>query len=80
MFNKIYVERFDEAINLLKATIKLDNEFPLLNTKLGIMIMMKGMHFDNQQLINEGTEELKKGMHYMDELGLKYRTEAKKSN
>ena len=71
-FNEIYVDRFDECIHILRETIKLDSEFPLLNTKLGLMIMMKGMHFNNQQLIEEGANEYKKGMHFMIELGFKH--------
>lgn len=71
-FNEIYVDRFDECISILKETVKLDSEFPLLNTKLGMMIMMKGMHFNNQQLIEEGANEYKKGMHFMIELGFKH--------
>ena len=57
-------------ISILKEILKIDSEFPLINTKLGLMIIMKGRHFNNEQLIKEGTEEYKKGMHFMIELGL----------
>ncbi|MFZ4740908.1 MAG: hypothetical protein ACOYLE_07060 [Bacteroidales bacterium] len=70
-FNEIYVDRFDECINILRETIKFDSEFPLLNTKLGMMIMMKGMHYKNEQLIEEGAIIYKKGIHFMVELGFK---------
>lgn len=71
-FNEIYVDRFDECISLLREILKLDSEFPLINTKLGTMIMLKGVHFDNKELIDEGVEEFKKGMHFMLELGFKH--------
>ena len=66
------MDRFDECINILREIVKLDSEFPLLNTKLGMMIMMKGWHFKNDQLIEEGMKEYKKGMHFMIELGFKH--------
>lgn len=69
MFNEMYVDRFDECINILRATLKLDNDFPLLNTKLGIMIILKGIHFKNENLIDEGIKEYSKGMHFINELG-----------
>jgi len=70
-FNEMYVDRFDDCISILRETVKLDNDFPLLHTKLGLMIMMKGMHFNSQKLIEEGEREYKKGMHFMTELGFK---------
>lgn len=70
-FNEIYVGRFDETINTLKQVLNIDNDFPLINTKIGIMIAMKGMHFGNEKLIEEGIKEYKKGMHFMSELGFK---------
>ncbi len=71
-FNEMYVDRFDDCISILRETVKLDNDFPLLHTKLGIMIMMKGMHFKSEKLIEEGANEYKKGMHFMTELGFKH--------
>ena len=68
-FNEIYVERFDESIELLREILKLDSDFPLVNTKLGLMITFKGMHLENEQLIEEGIKEYAKGMHFMSELG-----------
>lgn len=70
-FNEIYVDRFDASINLLKETLKLDSEFPIIHTKLGILIMLKGMHFENDRLIEEGMKEYMEGMHIMTELGFK---------
>ena len=68
--NEIYVDRFDECVSILKEILKIDGDFPLINTKLGLMLLMKGWHFNNEQLIKKGTEEYKKGMHFMIELGL----------
>lgn len=68
-YNAIYVSRFDETIKLLKEVLKLDSEFPLINTKLGSLMTMKGMYFDNEKLVREGMEEWQKGMHYMTQLG-----------
>lgn len=70
-FNGIYVDRFDECINILRESVKLDNEFPLLYSKLGMMLMMKGMHFKNDKLIEDGIQEFKKGIHFINELGFK---------
>jgi Txe/YoeB family toxin of Txe-Axe toxin-antitoxin module len=67
--NAIYVNRFDETINLLKEVLKLDNEFPLIHTKIGSLMAMKGMHFNNEQMVEEGMKEWEKGMHYMTQLG-----------
>lgn len=68
-FNQIYVDRFDASIDLLKETLILDSEFPVINLKLGSMMMMKGMHFKNDKLIKQGMKEYQKGMHVMKELG-----------
>lgn len=65
------MERFDASINLLKEALKLDSEFPIIHTKLGILIMLKGMHFENDRLIEEGIKEYIEGMHIMTELGFK---------
>lgn len=77
-FNEIYVERFDEIIELLRDIIKLDSDFPIIYTKLGIMIAMKGMHLGDEQLIEEGMKEYTKGMHFLSELG--FEIEEKKPN
>jgi len=77
-FNEIYVERFDEIIELLREITKLDRDFPLINTKLGMMVMFKGIHLENEQLIEEGIKEYAKGMHFMSALG--FETENKSSN
>lgn len=68
-FNQIYVDRFDASIDLLKETLILDSEFPVINLKLGTLMMMKGMHFNNDKLVEQGMKEYKKGMHVMKELG-----------
>lgn len=70
-YNEIFVERFDETIETLKLVQNIDSDFPLITTKIGIMIAMKGMHYDNEKLIEEGLSEYKKGMHFMNELGFK---------
>lgn len=67
--NALYVDRFDETINLLKEVLKLDNEFPLIHTKIGSLMIMKGMHFNNEKIIEDGMEEWQKGMHFMTQLG-----------
>jgi tetratricopeptide (TPR) repeat protein len=67
--NALYVDRFDETINLLKDVLKIDNEFPLIHTKIGSLMSMKGMHFNNEKIIEEGMKELEKGIHYMTQLG-----------
>ena len=71
-FNEIYVDRFDESIKLLKETLKIDNEFPIISIKLGSLITMKGIHYENDNLIKEGVKEYQKGMHVMTELGFKF--------
>lgn len=67
--NEIYVDRIDECINLLKKILFLDDNFSLIYTKIGILLVLKGIHFGNQQFINEGNKEYEKGMHFIIELG-----------
>ncbi len=66
----LFVEQFEDCIKLLKEMTILDPDFPLINTKLGTLMMMKGIHFDNQSEIEGGVEEYKKGMHIYSKLGL----------
>jgi hypothetical protein len=68
-YNSIYISRFDETINLLREVLKMDNDFPLIHTKIGSLLLMKGSHFNNENLVREGMEEMQKGIHYMKQLG-----------
>ncbi|WP_035645940.1 hypothetical protein [Flavobacterium sp. ASV13] len=71
-FNEIYIDRIDETINLLNDILKLDNDFPLIHTKIGLLSVFKGVHFDNEAIIEKGLEEYEKGVYYMSKLGFKY--------
>jgi tetratricopeptide (TPR) repeat protein len=71
-FNAMYVDRFDDCINFLNEILLLDTDFPLIYTKLGTMLIMKGVHFGNDKLIEEGSEKYKKGIHIMTELGFDF--------
>jgi len=71
-FNEMYVARFDDCINLLYEILKLDSDFPLIYTKLGTMLFMKGVHFSDDELIERGGKEYKKGIHIMTELGFDF--------
>ena len=70
-YNEIYVARIDETINLLKDILKLDDDFPLIHTKIGLLTTMKGFHYDNEKMIEDGLKEYEKGMHFMSKLGFK---------
>ena len=72
-FNEMYVSRFDDCIDLLKNILEIDNDFPLINTKLGVMILMKGLHFENEKMIQNGIKEYQKGMHFITQLGFSQR-------
>ncbi|RYJ44292.1 hypothetical protein [Flavobacterium beibuense] len=68
--NEIYAERVDEAIDLLKKVIEIDNDFAIIHSKIGTVIWMKGIHYENEEITNEGIEEMRKGMHYISQVGL----------
>lgn len=68
--NAMYVDQFEPCINLLEEMLLGDPDFALIKTKVGILRMMKGWHFNNENDINKGIEEYKKGMHLYSQLGL----------
>jgi len=69
-YNEIYVKRFDDCIKILEKIRLLDSEFTLIRTKLGIMKVLKAMHNDDEELLEEGMKEWKAGAHFIKELGL----------
>jgi hypothetical protein len=71
-FQEMYVARFDDCINLLNEILKLDSDFPLIHTKLGTMLFMKGVHFKDEELLKRSGEEYCKGIHIMTELGFDF--------
>jgi len=70
-YNEVYVARIDETINLLKDILKLDDDFPLIHTKIGLLTTMKGFHYDNEKMVEDGLKEYEKGMYFMSKLGFK---------
>lgn len=69
-FNEIYIERFDECINILRKSLKIDSENLLIKMKLGTLLIMKGFHFDNEKFIEQGSKEFKESIHILNQLGL----------
>lgn len=80
MFNALYIDRIPECQKLLQEVLKVDNDFPLIHTKLGTLLMIKGIVYDNQKLIEEGMEEWKKGMHFFSKVGIDIRQKDKNNN
>lgn len=70
-YNEIYVARIDETINLLKDILKLDDDFSLIHTKIGLLSTIKGFYYENEKMIEDGLKEYEKGMHFMSKLGFK---------
>jgi tetratricopeptide (TPR) repeat protein len=70
MFQQIYIERIDESVSMLRSAIELDRDFPLIYTKIGVLLFIKGAHYQNDNFINEGMLEYKKGIHFMERLGI----------
>lgn len=77
MFNALYVDRIPECQKLLQEVLDADNDFPLIHTKLGTLLMIKGVVYDNMQLIDEGMEEWKKGMHFFSKVGIDIKRKGK---
>lgn len=71
-FQEMYVARFDDCINILTEILRLDSDFPLIHTKLGIMLFMKGVHFKDEELLERSGTEYNKGIHIMTELGFDF--------
>lgn len=68
-YNEIYIDRIDETVTLLKKVLEIDNDFPLIHTKIGTLMCIKGFHYDNEKIIEEGFKEYNKGIHIMSRLG-----------
>lgn len=68
--DQIYIARLGECIDLLEQILRIDKDFTLINTKVGIMKSLKGLYEDNDELLKEGMEEWVKGAHFIKELGI----------
>jgi hypothetical protein len=68
--NEIFAERVDDCCVLLREVIRLDPEFILVYTKLGSLLLLRGVHYNNQSLVREGFEEYAKGQHFLSRLGI----------
>ena len=71
IFQQIYIERIDESISMLRNAIELDHDFPLIYTKIGVLLLIKGAHYKNDNFINEGMLEYEKGIYFMERLGIR---------
>lgn len=69
--NEIYYGRIDETISLLNEIIKIDNKFPIINAKIGSLMMSKAIHNGNEKDIENGIKIWTEGMHFLTELGFK---------
>ena len=69
--NQIYFGRIDESINYLNKLVEIDNNFPIIKTKIGALIMCKALQSGNKTEIENGTKLWSEGMHFMTELGFK---------
>lgn len=71
--NGIYESRLDDAINYLRTAIALDSDFPVLYTKTGSLLLMKGAHSFSPKSLKESAEMYKKGAHFLAQLGFRIR-------
>lgn len=78
--NEMWVDRVDESIQALRKIIELEPGFTFIKTKLGSILWLKGIHYNNERMIEEGLKEWSEGMHYMSELGFRYKTEEERND
>lgn len=73
--NKMYYARMDETIGYLKKAAELDPDFPVLYTKIGVLLIMKGAHswFSGAKTAWEGAQMYNKGSHFLVQLGFRMR-------
>jgi Txe/YoeB family toxin of Txe-Axe toxin-antitoxin module len=73
--NKIYYSRMDETIGYLKKAAELDPDFPVLYTKIGSLLIMKGAHsfLFGAKSSWEGAQMYNKGSHFLAQLGFRMR-------
>lgn len=76
--NEMYASRLDDAINYLRKAIALDSDFPVLYTKIGSLLLMKGANSFSPKSLKESMEMYKKGGHFLAQLG--FRTRPKSSD
>lgn len=76
--NAMYASRLDDTIEYLRKAITLDSDLPVLYTKIGSLLLMKGIHMSSPKSINEGIEMYKKGAHFLVQLGFRMRPKSTK--
>jgi len=69
--NRIYYGRIEESIGFLNKLIEIDNNFPMIKSKIGSLIMTRAFHTGNETEIEKGVKLWSEGMHFMTELGFK---------
>jgi len=68
--NQIYAANVDKAIRLLRAAIEKDKDFTILKSKLGALLFVKGVHYNNEQILDEGAKLTQEGQYILQELGV----------
>lgn len=71
--NEVYVDRVDECMKTLREAFKLDSSFVLIHSKLGAILFMKGIHFENDSFITESGQIMNDSFHFLTQLGFKIR-------
>lgn len=69
--NEIYFGRIDETVSILNEINKFDNKFPIINAKIGSLMMIKAFHNENEKDIENAIKIWSEGIHFLTELGFK---------
>lgn len=69
--NEIYYGRIEKTINLLNEILKIDNNFPIIKSKIGSLMITKAFHDNDEQEIENAMKVWTEGMHFLTELGIK---------
>lgn len=81
MINQIYTDRISKIISELNRVMQLDEDFPLIHTRIGILKILASLNELNKArkeiLISEGVQSYRKGEEIFSRLGINIRSNAK---
>lgn len=67
--NEIYSGRIDSVIILLEEILTLDKRFPIIQTKIGALLMNKSIITGDERDIEKAMKTWASGMHFLTQLG-----------